>query len=189
MRILLDGQPHGSATVLQTLLENGGKQVVVTMSLGEKSPVKVRQESVYDNAGGPVRKIQEVIDAKGNTQHKVVVSFDEAGAHCSIYRGGAPQVTTHELVKGAPRNNPSEFWFIKSRPRVGDKVTYYRYDVSASKWTLAETRYIGKKTIEIAGEKVDAHLIDSGAEGQTFVDDKGNPLVLVVGKIRMERTK
>jgi hypothetical protein len=189
MRVTVAGKPSGSATISQKLLADGSKTVTIVMDLAAETGqrAKVRQESVYDRLGNPVRKIQEITGKDGKRQNLVVVTFDSDGAIMTIQLEGDPKEKRVALQKGAPRSNPSEFWMIRDKPKIGSKATYYRFDVAAGRWTLTEAIYKGTKSIKIAGKQIVAHWIESTGEGSAYLDSQGEPLLIETGSLRMER--
>lgn len=190
MNISADGKLLGTAKFTQQLLPNGGKQVQILMDLGTagKRGVRVRQESVYDSQGNPVRKIQEVTSAEGKRTQLALVTFDDSGAKMILDEGSKHTEKNYPLTKGAPRADLSEFWLIRDKPKQNAKVTHYRFDVSGARWSLAESVYIGKTTVAVGGKTVAAHMIRS-TDGVAYSDDTGDPILIQTGNVRMERAQ
>ena len=188
MRVFIGDQEAGSATYLQKLLTDGGKQVAITLKLKPASGpmIEIRQESVYDALGYPSRRIQESLTAEGKRTELRVATFDETGATLTIEKGGKSTDKAVELVKGAPRTAKSEFWFFRDTPKKGDKATFYSFDLGEERWKLTEAIYAGETEIEVGGKKVKAHRV-SAPPSEAYLDDKGWPIRLDIGRVRLER--
>jgi len=190
MVVSADGKSIGTAKFTQQLLPDGGKQVQVNLDLSKVTGkgVRVRQESVYSPKGEPIRKIQEVTTVDGKRVQLALATFDVSGAKLTLDEGGKQTIKLFPLTKGAPRADASEFWLIRDRPKPGSKTTHYRFDISQAKWTLAESIYVGKTTVNVAGKTVEAHLIRS-TDGVAYSDDEGTPMLIQTGNVRMERSR
>lgn len=189
MRVVDGDKEVGSASLTQKMLPDGSKQVAVTISLSgrDKKGARVRQESVYDAAGNPRRLLQEVLSQDGKRQRLLLATFDEEGAILTTQgEADAAKERRVALVKGAPRSNPSEFWFIKTQPKIGDRAVYYRFDLGSARWSLTETRYAGRVDAMVGPRKVKAHRVDSGY-GSALFDEDGRPLLIESGPLRLER--
>ena len=120
--VLYEGLEVGSAEATSKLLETGGKQTVLTMNLKSRGmESRVRQESILDSLGQPTRMILEVVADKSKRQH-ITATFDANGANVTINLDGKLTQKQVPLEKDAPRDNASEYWFIKTQPMVGEKV-------------------------------------------------------------------
>lgn len=188
MRVLSDGQAIGTATFQQKLLSDGGKHIIISLSLkpAKGDSVQVRQESVYDRQAYPVRMIQETLTGEGKRKELRVATFDEMGAEVEITKDGKTSSKLIDLTKGAPRWVRSEFWFIRDMPSKGDRATYYVLDIGEMRWKLTESIYTGDVDLDLQGRKVRAHRVSS-PPSTAYLDDQGWPLVLEIGKIKLER--
>lgn len=188
LRILIEGKPAGSGSYVQKLLPDGGKQILIDLRFAAEGAkaVQVRSESVYDWLGIPSRKIQETVDAEGKRLEIRMAIFDEVGADLTIEKDGKTSRKSVELARGAPRTAKSEFWFIREIPKKGDKATYYQFDLTEARWKLTESVYEGPATAEIGGEKFEGHRVIGGGS-EAILDAKGWPIVIEIGKIRLER--
>lgn len=190
MKILSEDATVGSATYLQKLLPDGGKVIAITLTLraADGKGAQVRTESVYDSFGGPVRKIQETLTLDGKRIENRIATFDETGAELVTEKDGQRTVKAVELVKGAPRNAKSEFWFVRDKPEKGEKCAYYQFDLAEGRWKLVESVYEGPTEIEVGGKTLTAQKITT-APSVAYLDEKGWPIVLVVGTFKLERTQ
>lgn len=182
--VVVGGIPSGTAALVQRLLPDGGKQVELTMELrpARGSAVRVRQESVYDSLGKPVRKIQETTSA-GKQVGLLVATFDPAGAKVQSGSGNKASTTIVPLDNQLSRANAAELWFVSKTPQIGDRVVCYTFDLGAMRWDLTETRYLGRK---------DGHRIEtrrSGTVTSTLLDDDGMPLRVESGDLILTRSK
>ncbi len=182
LTLQMPGWPPGSASFSQKVLPDGSK--LVQLNLEMKDPagrsVRVRSESSYDSKGSPIRKFLESIVDKPRDRRQVVVTFDEEGAHVVEEKGGKRTTKHLPLAKAAPRENPSEFWFLRDRPKPGAKAQYYRFDIDSMSWVLTTTTYVGPKTVAVGRSKLSGHLIQDD-RAQVVLDDKGLPLRMEVG--------
>lgn len=188
LRMLVDGKPAGEGSYFHKVLPDGGKQILIDLKFaldGAKS-VRVRSESVYDWIGNPVRKIQGTLDAEGRRIEIRMATFDEIGADLTIEKDGKSSTKSIELTRSAPRVVKSEFWFVRETPKKGDKSTFYQFDLNEARWKLMESVYEGPTTVEIGGGKVDGHRV-AGDGTLAILDGKGWPIVIEIGKVRLER--
>ncbi|MCW5936781.1 MAG: hypothetical protein KIT11_05695 [Fimbriimonadaceae bacterium] len=174
----------GSATVINQLLPDGGKYVrlslVMTYENGARADVV--QESTYDPKGRPVRFLQTVTGlGKRNT---MVTEFDEAGAHVTIDPAKPP---ANVKWPEGPLDDPSQFWFVKTRPKVGQTVKFLRFRPAKLDWVESAVTYIGTREAVILGKLVTGNVVRvDGADA--LLDDSGDPLRLEVSGVTFERS-
>lgn len=187
LRVLSQGVEVGTARASQKLLPDGGKQVNLNMDL-KNGPTKVvvRQTSTYDAKGVATHKFLETIVTPGPTRTSIIATLSDAEAKVAVDRGGKSESKTVPAPKDAPRDDPSEFWFIRDVPRPGTRVSRYRFDMSALEWKLMEIEYLGPKEIVVGGKKVRAHAIKA-SDGSFYLDEKGLPYLIETATFRMER--
>lgn len=188
LTMYMEDKVVGSATLNQRLLPDGGKQLTMQMAFtGGKTQVNIRNESVYAGDGSPVRMIYEF--SQPNTpKNLVTATFTDAGASVVVRKGGESSTRTIARPEGTIKNT-AEFWFIATKPKVGDKVSAYVFSAVEQEFRLHTSTYGGKKTVTIDGQKFEGHLLTSGTRGKevrSIVDDRGLPLI-VEGPIRLVR--
>lgn len=187
MRVTVRGSEFGTARCVQRLLSDGGKQVTIIMDVRQGGrQVRVRSESVYAKDGKPIRKIQETAGPDGKVLAKSVANFTSEGARVQQTTGGQTKESVIPLDVKLPRAAISEFWFIRDKPRPGATASYYSFSMTENRWSLRKTRYVGPKEVEIGGGKFRGHLIQDDG-GTSVSDDRGMPLVIEAGDLRMER--
>jgi hypothetical protein len=188
-RVERAGKAAGTATIELRLLSAGGKLTLVMIAFGPpgKPDTRVRQESVYDAKGAPVRLLQEVVGSDGRVRRRAVATFDEQGALLVVTEDGKATEKRVPLVRGAPRANAAEFWFLRDRPELGARETAFRFDLNEERWRLVEHVYRGQETVRVGGRATTLHRVDSEA-GAAWLDDSGQPVIVQMGSVRMERT-
>ncbi|MCW5943455.1 MAG: hypothetical protein KIS66_14580 [Fimbriimonadaceae bacterium] len=187
MRVLSQGVEVGTARISQKLLPDGGKQVNLNMDL-KNGPTKVvvRQTSSYDAKGVATHKFQETIVTPGPVRTTVIATLSDREAKVAVDKGGKSESRTVPAPKDAPRDDPSEFWFIRDVPRPGTKVSRYRFDMGSLDWKLLEVEYLGPREVAVGGKKVRTHAIKA-SDGTFYVDEKGLPYLIETSAFRMER--
>lgn len=181
------GKHFGHALLTQTILADGSKsvQIVLVLDDGEQR-ARITQEALYDRDGAPLRMLQEVRDAEGKRKQLTTVTFDAAGARMRTETGEDAKEKNVPLVTGAPRNDPSQFWFVRDVPKLHGKVVFYRFDIGQARWVLAEVEYLGPTRFHGPAGEVDAQQIRTDT-GRYVVDAKGSPLLLESGKLLLKR--
>ena len=178
----------GSASVKNTILDNGGKYVQITMQLRRASQnVTVMQESSYDPKGTPLRKIQVTTYPGGGGKQTLVANFEKDGAKVTGEAGGKEINVTVPYPAGKSIRAISEFWFIRDVPAPGAVSTYWRFDLGNQSWVETKSTYQGRRKLKIGAQTFDAHLITVG-EGRAYLTNSGDPLRLEQGSITMERS-
>lgn len=186
LNILQGGKPIGTANATHRLNADGTKLVQLSIELANgKTKVKVRQESVYSAKGEPVRSFQEVTGENPRISRRVIVTYDADGANVVIDEDGKRETKKVELAKTAPRQQASEFWFLRDKPKVGSTDEAYRFNLDKLEWTIARSTYVGPKTLTINGKQVKCHEIKS-SDGVSWVDDKGLPVRADYSGVRFE---
>lgn len=188
LSIVRDGKRIGLARIVQKLLRDGSKTVSVDMTLDQDSgKVRIRQESVYDGDGLPVRKLQETLDPAGKRRLAAVATFDDRGASLTTTAGADSPVTrTVELVPGAPRSATNEFWFLRDLPKKGTKATYYSFSPSEARWRLVEYRYEGMEFVNLIGRRREVHIVKA-PEGNAYFDLDGDAVVIELSGLKLVR--
>lgn len=181
-------KPIGKATLTQKLLENGGKSVQLSLELngqGTKT-VSVRATTTYDAKGALVRQFLESVGSNPPSRRQITATFDATGAHLVVDDSGARQVKDVPLTQAAPKQDASQFWFIRDKPKLGATTTYYRFDPDAMSWSLNKTVYVGPKDVTFGTSTHKGHLIKDD-RSETILDEAGLPLRITVGGVVFER--
>lgn len=188
MAVIIEGRQAGTATLSQRLTSTGGKIVDLGMVIqGGDRTVTVRSESIYDEKGAPVRKYQETVTGgKTHDRRVAIVTFDADGANVVLDDNGDRSTKHVSLVPTAPREDESEFWFIRDQPTVGQTVVSYRFNLDTLTWDLVNTVYKGMRPMKITGRRVPTFVTES-EEGTAFLDKDGLPLRLELPVGAMER--
>lgn len=188
LSVIADGRRAGEASYSHKLMPDGGKlvQLTVTLQSPDGKAVNLRSETKYDAKGIAERMFHESLADKGRTRRQVTVTFDADGAVAVEEVGGKRQTKRVPLVKTAPLENPSQFWFLRGAPKLGDRVRYYHFDVGSLSWELNMSAYLGPKEVTIAGKKLKGHQIQEN-RSVAVVDDKGMLISIDLGGVRMER--
>jgi len=190
MSVEMSGHPVGTASLTQAIKADGSKSVELRMDLisgGQK--LTLRSQNTYERTGLPIRKFMESIVPGGKMQKQVIASFDKDGANLVILDGGQRQTKKIALTENAPRANGSEFWLIRDKPKVGDKVDSYVFNMDTMAWDLQSVVYKGQKTIQIGGKPVKVHEIETTGprKATAYLDDKGLPWLIEAGATTMRR--
>lgn len=187
MAVNQGGNRVGTARFTQKLLPDGGKLVQISMELavGERKAT-VRQETRYNEKGEAVRMFQETIGGRPGTSRRIVASLSATGADLVVEQGG--NRTTHRvpLASGAPRDNKSEFWFVRDRPKPGDVAEFYTFDLGTLEWRIRRIRYVRAAQARLSDRSVPAHEL-SVEEGRVLVDEDGLPIRLEMGGLTLVR--
>jgi len=190
MSVEMSGHPVGTASLSQQIRADGGKSVDLRMDLttgGQK--LTVRSQNTFDKAGLPTRKFLESIIPGGKLQRQIIVSFDAEGASIVILDGGNRQTKKAPLISNAPRANASEFWFLRDKPKPGDKCESYVFNTDTMAWDLQTVVYKGEKTIQVGGKPQRAHEVETTGvrKATAYLDDKGLPWLIEAGATTMKR--
>jgi hypothetical protein len=191
LALTIGGKKAGTASLSQKLNADGSKLVELHIDMlagGQKA--RLTSQSSYDAKGNPTRKFLQAIVPGGKVQRQTVVTFDAEGANVVVLTGDARQTKKVPLVETAPRALASEFWFVRDKPKPGDKAKGYGFNADTLAWDLVETTYLGLRTVNVGGKKISAHMLESDQGGRrvfSFLDDKGLPWLIDDGRIKMER--
>jgi hypothetical protein len=187
MDITIDGQKVGTASVSEKITEDGGKLSDLRMELSSGGKTVVISETAkFDQDGRPLAKtllqtgLGPKIDRKAN--------FAGGVAKVTMTVDGLPQTKSYAAPAGSDIRAQSELWFLKTQPKPGAKVKYFRFDIKELKWVEEATTYVGPGNLKIGGKDAHAHLVKSGA-GRAWVDDEGSLLRLEAGKLVMQAVR
>ncbi|MEQ1821041.1 MAG: hypothetical protein ABL949_00870 [Fimbriimonadaceae bacterium] len=187
MQVFVEGKLIGTATVTQKLRQDGSKQVQMSMEVKNGAdPVVLRSESIYLPSGAPLRKYQEVSVPAQKMRRTTIVEFSAKGAKVVVDLNGTRSTKEIPLAANLNREDKSEFWFVRDKPKTGATVSSYTFSVETLTWEAVKTSYEGDEEITVGGKKVMAHKTVT-ARGAAYVDDAGLPLKLDLGNGAMER--
>lgn len=187
LRVMVRGSEVGTARCVQGLLSDGGKQVTISMDIRQGGrQVRIRSEAVYAKDGKPIRKIQETSGSDGKVLTKSVATFTAEGARMIVTASGQTKESLVPLDAKLPRAATSEFWFIRDKPKPGATADYYSFSMTEARWVLRKTRYVDQQEVQLGGRKMRGHVIQDDG-GTVISDERGMPLVIEMGDLRMER--
>lgn len=181
----------GTASVIQKLMPDGNKSVELRMDLESQGrKVTLRAQSTFDPKGNPIRKFQEMAVPGQTGKRQTVATFDAEGANVVILDNGVRTVRQVALVKTANRANRAEFWFLRDKPKAGDSVKAFEFNLDSLEWELTTTTYVGPRVVKLGARRIQTHelRVQRGARAlTTFVDDAGLPVILDDGRVKLER--
>ncbi|MFZ4506285.1 MAG: hypothetical protein ACOYON_01140 [Fimbriimonas sp.] len=189
MDVSQNGKSLGKLYLTEKLSATG-KTVDMRLELkGPSGEVEIRQSSTFERSGAPIRKLKDTL-LKPKTRLQVVVSFTAGKANVVLDESGRRSTKEIPLAKGATAQDASEFWFRPVAPKVGAVVKCVTFDLDRLTWVELSTSYLGKVKVEVRGVQRDLHrvvAVQSGRTVETLLDDKGDPVRIVDGAIRVER--
>lgn len=173
-----------TANVKQSPTSDGGVVVAVAMSIRSVTgSVKVTQETTYNSYGTPVRQL--VVTDNARTVSRIVATYSSSQVE---WKRDNEALKTIALPEGTPIAAVHIFWFYRTKPAVGYKWTYARFNPDTGVWVTDSVLYRGPERIPSLGQMVDAHRIEEG-ESTSWVDDKGRLLRLRRGDLLLERVE
>jgi len=174
------GIPAGTASITQKLLSDGRKTNLLKLEITAPngSKVTVRTESAFTAKGAQERVFHETMTEKPVSRRQVTATFSGQIAKTIVDEGGKRTVKDVPLVDAAPRENPAEFWFLKTQPKVNETVQFYYFDVVKVEWVLKEATYLGKTPLKIGAKTHQAHHV-KGKDADAWFDSSGLPLKIV----------
>lgn len=195
MRMLYGSVSAGTATMEIKLLPDGSRINTVVMRTTPTQGIAtiVRQESIYNAAGYPVRMIQESSQIDGKNRVRTLVQFSADGiARASFEPAKNREPSESKIGENLPWKNPAEFWFLRDLPAKGQRISAYVFDPVGLRWELGEWRYKGKVKHTLGKRVVEAHEVvysRKGVEGRMVCDQQGMPLLIEYDRLRFERVE
>jgi hypothetical protein len=188
MVVLVEGHRSGTATLSQRLTDKGGKVVNMTMTLESgEDEVSIESQQTYDSRGVPLRMFQQVVvTGKDHSRHEAIVTFDEDGANVVIDDDGDRSTKHIPILTTNSREDPSEFWFVRDQPIVGESVMSYHFNIDTLVWEPLTTTYKGMRPVTTDGRRELANVVTS-EKGSAFLDVNGLPLRLDLPNSSLER--
>lgn len=177
----------GSARMQVKLLDDGSKEVTVAMDLSyQDQKHHVVQTTRHDARGRPTRVLLETFRPGRKNRVMKIATITGGSARVVHEERGARRTQVVTLDERAPVENAAEWWFWRDRPREGERVVAYRFDINELRWNQIETVYRGRTTIMVGGVPRDAHHVRSGS-ADAFLDDDGLPWVVEQAGLRLVR--
>lgn len=178
--VFMGGKPAGTATM--TIKDTGVSRTVgvtIEVKIGQASAT-VRQTTTYGSDGAAT---SAVLFSQGNAMTNAVnVSFDPKGANVISSVNDKESRSFVPLSSTAPRSNPAQFWFSRTKPKVREKISYYAFDINSLSWRLMTSEYLETKPYKIGEKSFEAHhvLITRGGDLiHNWLDDMGHPIAIV----------
>lgn len=183
----------------------GGKKVGfidLTRTVKGSTLTSVNRMSIQQGPGTTKIELTTTVDGAGTVlaraaaiqQGKVAISlsatFTPKAAMMTIAAQGKTDKRTIPALPGLSTSDPSNWWFIKGKPKPGQTITYQTFNMLSAKWQKVESTYAGKKSIKVGSKTVMANEIkEKRAEGtfSVFIDDAGLPYIIDQGKLKFVR--
>ena len=159
----------GHARVSQRITASGGKFTELVMDFKRNGQeLEVRTESTLDPSGAPVRQVETVTPEGKPPLVQYIVTYDAKGAHVVTKSPDGPKNAYIQASEGSVFGDPSQFWFLKTRPKLGESCTNEVFTPDTMTWQRSETTFVGEidgrhriKTV-IGDRTVDTYLDDTG---------------------------
>lgn len=167
--ILVQGTKAGSGTIEQRLLEDGRKLSRVEMRFDDLG-IEVSQESTYNPDGSPSRMLQAT--TRGGSRSVRTAVFEDRQV---VFSGTGLDTTKVAYPTGGSVRAASEFWFLRDRPILNEKLQYHRFDLGTGSWKLVSAVFVGERETVLAGKvwKVHRTLVD---DVRSDLDERGDPV-------------
>lgn len=127
-KLTVNGKEVGTLKTEQALLPGGKLRVRDRMELTSPDGVKV----VFDfssriaSTGRPESSVFLAESERGSA--RIDIAYDAKGANLTIDAGGKKTKKSVPIPKGLTSADPTYFWFIRDKPKVGAKVSCAEFD-------------------------------------------------------------
>ena len=161
----------------------------VTMKQGEKT-VTLFERVKYGKDGIVTSKTMTF--SLDSQDAKATANFSDDGAKVSLIGGDQKDEKEVPLATKLSRVDETNFWFKSVVPEVGKKVSYQGFDMQTLTWSDVTHTYVGKSKVKIGDEERELYQINREADedkSTIYLDDKGDPVLIVEGDMRIERVK
>lgn len=187
MNILLDGKTIGTAWVTEKPTPTGGKKGQTKLLITNAGARSVFiDETEYDSDGFPVRKY--VKRTSPGVEETRSATFGDDVAYVVTEDNGEINKQTVPAPKGVELRAKSEFWFFKVRPRVGERNTYFRFDMDKLLWVETKVKYEGIRVVKLNGVETKANCITLAGLAKTWLTDDGKPIRVEAGKLTLVKS-
>ena len=173
--VLLKGKKAGVATY-RLSERNGGRVTRLRIALADGSVTE--SLSISDATGAAVMAENNV--RRGTSRTKETISYNAKGDATIVTNGKKPLLVPFH-ARGT-RKDPSELWFRSLKPSPSTWAIYLALEPRKRVWEQVKVTYVGKKG---AGNLIRQER--GGLTTNFTVDDKGVPLMIESGDLRMVR--
>ncbi|HVL38530.1 MAG TPA: hypothetical protein VM328_03970 [Fimbriimonadaceae bacterium] len=186
--IFLDDKKFGTGSLTQMVSKEGIKTVKLILNLRvDGGEIRVTNESQYGPTGRPIRKYLETVAVGTNQRRQIVATFTPGGAFVVDERSGDRRTAQRPVPDGQGIEDAAEFWFIRGIPKPGEEVKALRFDLEKLEWRMQTSSYVGPADVQLGRRTLKGHELT--VDGRTiYVDDKGLPLLMEVGNLRLVRS-
>lgn len=187
LKVVSPANVAGSTAKVTTRIQsNGTKALTLSLSLkSENGTAVVVQELIFAADGRPIRMTRRTSLGSGKLVESIRADIGASTLKVTVERDGKPLVSTQQLPKGELKN-VSEFWVIRDKPKVGQKHTYQKFDLTSLTFSSATVEYKGLQNVKVGGKTIKAHQIVEGT-ATTWLDEKGDPVKIEGRNSVMER--
>lgn len=174
--VLVKGKKAGVATYALGDRRGGGRTTRLRIVLADGSVSESLTES--DGVGAAVRAVNSVRRGRGGTTE--TVTYNARGDATIVVDKGKPLLVP---FRGrGNRKDPSELWFRSAKPSANTWAVFLALDPRKRTWDEVRVTYVGKRGM--------GHLVRQlrgGATTSYTLDDRGVPLIIEAGDLRMVR--
>lgn len=181
-KLRFGNQPLGSSTLEKSLGSDGSLTIRSIVKLTRDGRTNVTDEySFYDSTGRLAKYVYKVPMTDGSMR-VTTKQYSKTSCTISVQEGGKTRKEVLQIPKGATAVNPSVFWFIRTTPRPGAKVTVYAVDDNRFRWNQKPVTYVGPAQAVIGNKKYPGHLVIMPSGSKYILDGKGMPITMAIGK-------
>lgn len=185
------GKSIGGGTATRTISPDKTAMTQVRLDLMQGGvPITIDGTTHYDSK---CRPMNATINIKQGGQSAVfTVTYYNGGVKVRAVIQGQSHPIEKNVVWASKLDtaDTTNRWFLSVQPKPGETVAYQGFDTLKGRWHDIKITYVGKSTITIDKRKVSANMLRRQADGKTsteYVDEKGMPLLIDDGTMKLER--
>src|SRR5947209_2964310 len=119
------GKQTGTATLNAVVRPSGN--LVMSMHLSSTKAGNLQITESYEPSGMPIQ--ETLFGTKGSQRIKLVVTFGTKSTKVTATVAGQTHSQEFPYPKGANLREKSSFWFVTTRPHVGEVNAYSDFDI------------------------------------------------------------
>lgn len=183
---VFNNQNMGDAVYTRTASDDSFEKKLDIHLLAKDGTVEIVEDYVYSNAGSPKSLTYEQI-VNGHPYMTVTATFATDGTadvHFTLPEGSNSR--NFAPPNGNATLDPTNLWFFKNKPKLGDKAEFDSFDAARGVWNHNSATYEKDEDVKVGDLSVSTHKLtfSSDTGNQTlFVDDRGIPVEIDQGQI------